>query len=90
MARSQAAQAQGATSVAAGAEVDAQVGGGFDDDGAFEGEEAALLGDVRADDGLAGNGGIFLLDEALGEFHHGGIFIGAVIINDVLGIPAGV
>ena len=66
--------------------MDAQVGGGLDHNSTFEGEEAALLGDVRANDGLAGDGGVFLLDEALGEFHHGGVFIGAIVGDDVLGV----
>ena len=67
-----------------------QVRPGIHDHGALEGEHAALLGDAGADGGGAAHGGVLLLDEPLGQAHVGGVVVGGVAVDDVLGVLLGV
>src|SRR6266404_9620913 len=88
-AENQNADAPGRGADGDGVESDVQIGPRVHHDGAGEGQHAALLGDVRADGGGTADGGVLLLDEALGEAHEGGILVGAVALNDVLRVLLG-
>ena len=49
-----------------------------------------MFGQAGVDHGGAAGSGVLLLDEALGEAHEGGVFIGAVAVDDLAGVVLGV
>jgi len=63
---------------------DVQVGPFVHDHGAFEGEQPALFGNARADHGGIRHRRVLLLDEPFGQLHERRVFVGVVVVNDLL------